>query len=79
MTAKINHKAITDVLVRNGFYQLVQHRTAGWVHKCGMVVYYTSHKGLVCYLIRYKLDDYEVKTETELTNILYEYIKKGIL
>ena len=79
MPAKLDHTPITDILVKNGFYQIIQHRTAGWFHKCGIITYYTTYKGGVCYLIKYKLDEFEARNSTELNHILTGFKNRNIL
>lgn len=70
---------MVDVLVKNGFYQINQHRVAGWLHRCGIIAYYTTYKGGVCYMIRYKLDEHEARNIIELNHILTGYKNRGIL
>lgn len=79
MPSKLDHQKLAEILVKNGFYQIIEHRTAGWFHKCGIVAYYTTYKGGVCYMIRYKLDESEARNITELNHILTNFKNKGIL
>ena len=79
MPHKIDHTTLANILVKNGFYQIIQHRTAGWFHKCGIIAYYTTYKGGVCYLIRYQLDEFEVRTARELNDILTAFKNRKIL
>ena len=79
MQPKLDHTQLANILVKNGFYQIIQHRTAGWFHKCGIIAYYTTYKGGVCYMIRYKLDEYEARTTRELNDILTGFKNRNIL
>ena len=79
MQPKLDHTQLANILVKNGFYQIIQDRTAGWFHKCGIIAYYTTYKGGVCYMIRYKLDEIEARTTTELNHILTGFKNRNIL
>jgi hypothetical protein len=77
--SKLDHRKLAEILVKNGFYQIIEHRTAGWFHKCGIIAYYTTYKGGVCYMVRYKLDEFEARNTTELNHILTNFKNRGIL
>jgi len=79
MVAQLDHDKLKAILINNGFYQIIEHRTAGWFHQSGIIAYYTTAKSTVCYMIRYKLEDSEARNVTELNNILTGFKNRGIL
>lgn len=69
----INHNAISSLLVSNGFYQIIKHVTAGWFHESGIIIYYSRLSFGVGYIVRHKLEYFEVKNETELEELIKHF------
>jgi hypothetical protein len=79
MRVKLDHDSIHSVLLTNGFYQNGTKIRDTWLHAASIVAYYTSNKRGIMYIIRYKLDEYEAKTATELNHILTGFKNRNIL